>query len=215
MTSIKTYLMNDKSTGEYKMKQKKSVSKIFLKNTLDDIKRKKKSKEIGGGQIGVYQEIQRSENAPKMWNYLDKTAMVKMEDERKLKKLISNIGKEEGGSKKLTKHEELQRKFFNKICSIVGVYGHPHGKSISFDKLDNAQTIRELFSLQEELREAFPSSKLTALHSNAVKKQSFPGVNIVRQIFKEMGYKLKPVNYSEGYLGAKKLLRREYQIIKV
>ena len=49
----------------------------------------------------------------------------------------------------------------------------------------------------------------------AIKKQSFPGVNIVRQIFKEMGYKLRPVNTSEGYSGTKKILRREYHIEKL
>ena len=52
------------------------------------------------------------------------------------------------------------------------------------------------------------------MHSNAVEKQQFPGVNLVRQIFKELGYKMKPINISEGYLGTKKLLRREYQILR-
>ena len=44
--------------------------------------------------------------------------------------------------------------------------------------------------IHDKLKDVFPSSKLTSLHTNAIKKQSFPGVNIVRQIFKEMGYKL-------------------------
>jgi hypothetical protein len=30
-----------------------------------------------------------------------------------------------------------------------------------------------------------------------------------------MGYKLRPVNTSEGYIGKKKILRREYHIEKL
>lgn len=121
-----------------------------------------------------------------------------------------------GGSKIIKEKniEEKQRYFFNRICNIINVHGQPHGKSIPFDTLNNPHVIGELYNLQDKLREAFPSSRLTSLHSTAIKKQSFPGVNIVRQIFKEMGYKLKPINISEGYLGSKKLLRREYIIKK-
>ena len=111
-----------------------------------------------------------------------------------------------------SEEDEKQKHLFAKICKIVGVQGHPHGKLIPFDMLNDPQIIRELFNLQDDLKEVFPSSKLTSLHSNAMDKQHFPGVNIVRQIFKEMGYKLKPINISDGYLGTKKLLRTEYQI---
>ena len=72
-----------------------------------------------------------------------------------------------------------------------------------------------MYDIQDKLKDVFPSSKLTALHTNAIKKQSFPGVNIVRQIYKEMGYKLRPVNTSEGYIGTKKILRREYHVEKL
>ena len=83
------------------------------------------------------------------------------------------------------------------------------------DTLNNNNVIRQLYDIQDKLKDVFPSSKLTALHTNAMKKQSFPGVNIVRQIYKEMGYKLKPVNISEGYVGNKKILRREYHVEKL
>lgn len=90
-----------------------------------------------------------------------------------------------------------------------------HMEVVSFDVLNDPHVIKKLFGLQDLLKEVFPSSKLTALHSNAVDKQQFPGVNIVRQIFKEMGFRLKSINISDGYLGTKKLLRREYQILKL
>ena len=104
----------------------------------------------------------------------------------------------------------IREKFFARICEIVGIQD---GSVIQFDKLNDPSVIKELFKMQFDLRVVFPSDTLTALHSGAVKKQTFPGVNIVRQIFKFMGYRLKPVNYYDGYVGSKKLLRREYHVI--
>ncbi len=122
--------------------------------------------------------------------------------------------KQSGGKK--IKATELQLQLFSRLCKIININSsNPIGIAIPFDKLQNDNVIRQLYDIQDKLREAFPSSKLTSLHTNAIKKQSFPGVNIVRQIFKEMGYKLRPVNTSEGYIGKKKILRREYFIEKL
>jgi hypothetical protein len=121
----------------------------------------------------------------------------------------------QSGGKKI-KVNELQLQLFSKLCKIININsGNPIGIAIPFDKLQNENVIRQLYDIQDKLKDVFPSSKLTSLHTNAIKKQSFPGVNIVRQIFKEMGYKLRPVNTSEGYIGKKKILRREYHIEKL
>jgi hypothetical protein len=121
----------------------------------------------------------------------------------------------QSGGKK-AKANELQLQLFAKLCKIININSsNPIGIAIPFDKLQNENVIRQLYDIQDKLRNVFPSSKLTSLHTNAIKKQSFPGVNIVRQIFKEMGYKLRPVNTSEGYIGKKKILRREYHIEKL
>lgn len=121
----------------------------------------------------------------------------------------------QSGGKKI-KASELQLELFSKLCKIINIdSNNPIGKTIPFDTLQNDNVIRQLYDIQDKLKDVFPSSKLTALHTNAIKKQSFPGVNIVRQIYKEMGYKLRPVNTSEGYIGRKKILRREYHIEKL
>ena len=121
----------------------------------------------------------------------------------------------QSGGKKI-KVSELQLELFSKLCKIINIdSNNPIGKTIPFDTLQNDNVIRQLYDIQDKLKDVFPSSKLTALHTNAIKKQSFPGVNIVRQIYKEMGYKLRPVNTSEGYIGRKKILRREYHIEKL
>ena len=116
----------------------------------------------------------------------------------------------------MIKATELQLQLFSKLCKIININSsNPIGIAIPFDKLQDDNVIKKLYEIQDKLKEVFPSSKLTSLHTNAIKKQSFPGVNIVRQIFKEMGYKLRPVNTSEGYIGKKKILRREYHIEKL
>ena len=121
----------------------------------------------------------------------------------------------QSGGKKI-KANELQMQLFSKLCKIININSsNPIGIAIPFDKLQDDNIIKKLYDIQDKLKDVFPSSKLTSLHTNAIKKQSFPGVNIVRQIFKEMGYKLRPVNTSEGYIGKKKILRREYFIEKL
>ena len=203
---MKTYLINQ--NGETVIKQIKSKP-LQTKNSLEEkLNQRKQSIQKSQTQIEPKQILQ-----PNFINTeikKDKSTILK-----EIKKTTNQIlygGNKNAKNKSI---EEKQRYLFNKICSIVNVHGQPHGKSIPFDTLSDPHVIEELYNLQDKLREAFPSSKLTSLHSTAIKKQSFPGVNIVRQIFKEMGYKLKPVNISEGYLGSKKLLRREYIIKKI
>jgi hypothetical protein len=130
-------------------------------------------------------------------------------------KVPKNLSETEYNSLNNQNKALIRQKFFARICEIVGIpdYKNVIGSVIPFDKLNDPAVIRELFKIQFDLRVVFPSDTLTALHSGAVKKQTFPGVNIVRQIFKFMGYRLKPVNYYEGYVGSKKLLRREYHVI--
>lgn len=126
----------------------------------------------------------------------------------------THISHQSGGKK--IKASELQLDLFSKLCKIINIdSAKPIGNDIPFEKLQDDNVIKKLYDIQEKLKDVFPSSKLTALHTNALKKQSFPGVNIVRQIFKEMGYKLRPINTSEGYIGKKKILRRVYHIDKL
>ena len=125
-------------------------------------------------------------------------------------KVPKNLSETEYNSLNKQNKALIREKFFARICEIVGIQD---GSVIQFDKLNDPSVIKELFKMQFDLRVVFPSDTLTALHSGAVKKQTFPGVNIVRQIFKFMGYRLKPINYYDGYVGSKKLLRREYHVI--
>ncbi len=203
---MKTYIayQNGKLTMTEKGENKKKASNFIKKPTPIPIPVKTKT------IVPKLTEKQRSLVAPPITDPLKNTFTPHPQQKPPSKQKST-----QSGGKKI-KANELQLQLFAKLCKIININSsNPIGIAIPFDKLQNDNVIRQLYDIQDKLKEAFPSSKLTALHSNAIKKQSFPGVNIVGQIFKEMGYKLRPVNTSEGYIGKKKILRREYHIEKL
>ena len=204
-------------------------SKI-LSSQLQDIHSMQYVNNMSTMQHNYFEENSGQHKLPVQHNYQEKNIGQHMKPvlqvkkmnviEKPLKSKIYSIVEGDGEIKTLFLKNEVNEsgnkgKFFGKICKLIGIYGTPHGKTVTFDQLNDPYLIKSLYDMQMDLRDAFPSSKLTALHKNAQKKQSFPGVNMVRQIMKEMGYRMKPVNYSDGYLGSKKLLRREYKILKL
>jgi len=204
---MKTYIayQNGKLTMTEKGENKKKASNFIKKPALSPIPVQTHI------QVPKFLSIekQRSKIAPPITDPLKNTFTVPTPP------LPSKQKSTQSGGKK-NKANELQLQLFAKLCKIININSsNPIGIAIPFDKLQDDNVIKKLYEIQDKLKEAFPSSKLTSLHANAIKKQSFPGVNIVRQIFKEMGYKLRPVNTSEGYIGKKKILRREYFIEKL
>ncbi len=192
---IKTYLIND--NGGIKIKEHVVRNIPKPKKTLTEKK-----------NIRIAKKLEEASPAPQ----LEQQSIQQIAFKTKVPK---NLSETEYNSLNKQNKALIRNKFFARICEIVGIpdYKNVIGSVIPFDKLNDPAVIRELFKIQFDLRVVFPSDTLTALHSGAVKKQTFPGVNIVRQIFKFMGYRLKPVNYYEGYVGSKKLLRREYHVM--
>lgn len=192
---IKTYLIND--NGGIKIKEHVIRNIPKPKKTLNEKK-----------NIRIAKKLEEASPAPAPAPLLPQSIAFKT-------KVPKNLSETEYNSLNKQNKSLIREKFFARICEIVGIpdYKNVIGSVIPFDKLNDPIVIRELFKMQFDLRVVFPSDTLTALHTCAVKKQTFPGVNIVRQIFKFMGYRLKPVNYYEGYVGSKKLLRREYHVM--
>lgn len=193
---IKTYLIND--NGSIKIKE----------HIVRNIPKPKKTL-MEKRNIKIMKKIEESVPGPQLPDIHHTPLLFKT-------KVPKNLSETEYNSLDKKNKSLIREKFFARICEIIGIpdYRRAIGNIIPFDKLNDQVVIRELFNMQFDLRVVFPSDTLTALHSGAVKKQTFPGVNIVRQIFKFMGYRLKPVNYYEGYVGSKKLLRREYHVIQ-
>ncbi len=195
---IKTYLIND--NGGIKIKEHIVRNIPKPKKTLTEKK-----------NIKIMKRIEESSHSyPHPHPHIQQSAPLKFKTN-----VPKNLSETEYNSLNKQNKSLIREKFFARICEIVGIpeYKNVIGSVIPFDNLNDPIVIKELFKMQFDLRVVFPSDTLTALHLEAVKKHIFPGVNSVRQIFKFMGYRLKPVNYYEGYVGSKKLLRREYHVI--
>ena len=215
---MKTYIVyqNGKLTMKEKGENKKKASNFIKKPKQSPLPNPSRIPIQTPPSQNQYFQKSRSMTAPPIIDPLKNTFISHPSQSEKSSRHSKQPSQPSQSGGKKIKANELQLQLFSKLCKIININSsNPIGISIPFDKLQNNNVIRQLYDIQDKLKDAFPSSKLTSLHTNAIKKQSFPGVNIVRQIFKEMGYKLRPVNTSEGYVGKKKILRREYFIEKL
>jgi hypothetical protein len=210
---MKTYLLYQ--NGKLIMKEKQeNTNKKKVSKLIPNLKKQQQQQQVV--QPKHISQKERSLIAPPLIESLKNTHVSRQSTLSTKNSSQQNPAppKQSGGKK--IKASELQLDLFSKLCKIINIdSANPIGNDIPFEKLQDDNVIKKLYDIQEKLKDAFPSSKLTSLHTNALKKQSFPGVNIVRQIFKEMGYKLRPINTSEGYIGRKKILRRVYHIDKL
>ena len=134
-----------------------------------------------------------------------------MNNNKKVKINLNSIPKKElKGEIKTIYRKKLLEKFL-KILDIKEL----EGSTILFDTLKNPNIINQLFKYVNELKKVYKSDKLTSLHKNAISKQQFPGVNIVRQILKDNGYQMNSRVQSMGYNGKHKVVQRYYIITKI
>lgn len=83
---------------------------------------------------------------------------------------------------------------------------------------------RELFLSEEsynKIKNDVPKLKLvlsscyyTSIHNNALNKQKWPLINLVRQILSQYNYHLEPVRKANGYIDGKKMYKRYFKITK-
>ena len=85
-------------------------------------------------------------------------------------------------------------------CSInITNIDNLDGVLIERDLLLNNERYNEIQKYIPELKKVFSSSCMTALQSNALSNQKWPLINFVRQILKNINYKLTPVRKCDGY----------------
>lgn len=91
------------------------------------------------------------------------------------------------------------------------------GVLIHRDDLLRVDIEQRLAEFVDTLKEKYKSSMLNCLHKNRDDKQKFPAINLVRQILKCNGYKLKPLVFSRGYSkhNGKKLVERNFKIVRL
>ena len=83
------------------------------------------------------------------------------------------------------------------------------------DILLKQEVIDKYYNMIKNLKKQYPSDMLTCLHMNSVTKQKFPGINMLRQILKCNGFKLKPKVVSMGYVGDIKMVKRFFVIVPI
>jgi hypothetical protein len=99
------------------------------------------------------------------------------------------------------------------ILSVVGIgfdnISELNGYIIPREELISVKKYESVKPLIPGLKKIFSSSCMTSLQSTAAKEQSWPLLNLVRQILNVYKYNMKPIRKSDGYTkdGVKKYKR--------
>jgi len=83
---------------------------------------------------------------------------------------------------------------------------------IDRETLMSQETVKKFYDRADELRKIYSSDRLTSLHKNALDKQKYPAINLLRQVLKEHNYKLVPHIINKGYDGKTKIVERYFSI---
>ena len=99
------------------------------------------------------------------------------------------------------------------ILAQVGLHVNEHmnellGCSIPREDLLSPLKYEEIKPFISKLKSRYSSTEMTSLHVNASVKQSFPLLNLLRQILRVSGMHLQPVRLCDGYENGKKKFRR-------
>ena len=84
-------------------------------------------------------------------------------------------------------------------------------RNILLDK----EVIDKYYDMIKSLKKKYTSDELTCLHMNSIIKQKFPGINMLRQILKCNGFRMKPKVVSLGYVGDIKMTKRFFVIVPI
>ena len=110
--------------------------------------------------------------------------------------------------------DESTKKILNEIGIFFENIEDLNGQLIPRELLLNNMKYDNLKDKIKELKKTYSSSCLTGLQSDAIIKQRWPLLNIVRQILNVHHYNMEPIRKSDGYTleGVKKFKR--YFLIK-
>jgi len=106
------------------------------------------------------------------------------------------------------------------ILSQLGLDVNEHiheliGSTIPREDLLSPLKYEAIKPLIVKLKNVYSSSELTSLHVNASVKQSFPLLNLLRQILRTSGMHLQPVRLCDGYENGKKKFRRVFVVSSI
>ena len=118
-------------------------------------------------------------------------------------------------------YSETLPKEMQDICAILNqpcqTEKELFGMLVQREVLLSEDVLEKLTNMISKLKGKYKSQGLNCLHKNRDVKQKFPGINLVRQIFKCNGYHLKPIFYSKGYCkhSGKKIVQRNFKVVRL
>ena len=113
---------------------------------------------------------------------------------------------------------ETKEKLALEVLKLVGINNFDEKKYIIYNDLQSPETLEKIKNMIPALKTVFQISKNRCLSINSWQKSKHPGVNLLRQILKEVGYKLSLINEFQGTVCAengnkKKVYNTKYIII--
>lgn len=104
--------------------------------------------------------------------------------------------------------------FLNKCNIVVDDSSQLEGKLIERDLFLSAHTYDSVKDDITNLKTLYSSSTLTGLQSTAKKYQKWPLLNLVRQILRTHGFKMRPIRRADGATKDGKKKYKRYFIIE-
>jgi len=111
--------------------------------------------------------------------------------------------------------DKTKRDLALKILNLVGINGFDDKKYILYETLLQPELLNKLRAMIPALKTVYKVSHIRCLNKKNWEKNKHPGVNLLRQILKENGYKLHLINEFQGTENQKKIYLTKYIIIPI
>lgn len=108
---------------------------------------------------------------------------------------------------------DLKKDLALQLLKLLGITSFTDQKYITYSDLQNTMILKKFKLMFPALKTVFKVSKIRALNINSWNKCKHPGVNLLRQILKDIGYKLHLINEYQGNRNGKKSYNTKYIII--
>jgi hypothetical protein len=102
-----------------------------------------------------------------------------------------------------------------KILNLIDINDFDDKKYILYETLLDPKLLNKLKDMVPALKTVYKVSHIRSLNISTWKKNKHPGVNLLRQILKENGYKLQLINEFQGTENKKKVYLTKYIIIPI
>lgn len=108
---------------------------------------------------------------------------------------------------------EKKKELAVELLKLLGISTFNEQKYITYSDLQNPLILKKFKMMFPALKTVFKVSRIRALNINSWNKCKHPGVNLLRQILKDIGYKLHLINEYQGNRHGKKTYNTKYIII--